>query len=48
MAFWSFRGEFDWGCWVPNLYLMIYPLFYIPRLLRKEQPSSAFSKSTIT
>ncbi|WP_416293418.1 YvaD family protein [Paenibacillus illinoisensis] len=48
IAFWSFRGELDWGWWVPNIYLLIYPLFYIPRLLRKEQPTSTFSKSTIT
>lgn len=46
IAFWSFRGEFDWGWWVPNLYLMIYPLFYIPRLLHKEQPRSIMLKST--
>lgn len=46
IAFWSFRGEFNWGWWVPNLYLMIYPLFYIPRLLRKEQPRSIMLKNT--
>ncbi|MFC5403213.1 DUF5360 family protein [Cohnella soli] len=34
VAYWTVRLEFDLQWWIPNLYLLIYPLFYIPRLLR--------------
>ncbi len=33
IAFWAIRTDFDPVWWVPNLYLMIYPLFFLPRLL---------------
>lgn len=33
VAFWPIRGEFDPAWWIPNLYLVLYPLFFIPRLL---------------
>jgi Family of unknown function (DUF5360) len=34
IAFWVLRHDFDPTWWLPNLYLLIYPLFFIPRLLR--------------
>jgi Family of unknown function (DUF5360) len=37
IAFWTIRGDFDLTWWLPNLYLLLYPLFFIPRLLK---PSS--------
>lgn len=33
IAFWSLRADFDLGWWLPNLFLLIYPLFFIPKLL---------------
>lgn len=33
ITFWVIRGKFDWTWWLPNLYLMLYPLFFIPRVL---------------
>ena len=33
LAFWAVRGEFEAQWWIPNLYLMLYPLWFIPRLL---------------
>jgi hypothetical protein len=33
IAFWIIRADFDLVWWLPNLYLLIYPLFFIPRLL---------------
>ncbi|MGL4608925.1 MAG: DUF5360 family protein [Trueperaceae bacterium] len=27
IAFWVIRGDFDLAWWLPNLYLMLYPLF---------------------
>lgn len=35
IAFWVFRDDFDWMWWLPNLYLLLYPLFFIrPFLLQ--------------
>jgi hypothetical protein len=33
VAFWVLRADFDPTWWVPNLYLLIYPLAFIPRFL---------------
>ncbi|CAH1207448.1 MULTISPECIES: DUF5360 family protein [Paenibacillus] len=35
IAFWGLRHDFDVSWWIPNLFLMIYPLFFLPRLIRK-------------
>jgi hypothetical protein len=37
IAFWIIRGDFDLTWWLPNLYLMLYPLFFIPRVVRQLQ-----------
>jgi len=29
LSFWAIRGDFDLGWWVPNLYLLLYPLFFL-------------------
>jgi Family of unknown function (DUF5360) len=34
IAFWVIRGDFDPTWWIPNLYLLIYPFFFLPSLLR--------------
>lgn len=33
IAFWAIAGDFDAWWWGPNLFLMIYPLFFLPRLI---------------
>ncbi len=33
VAFWALRGEFDWQWWLPNLYLLLYPWWFLPRLI---------------
>lgn len=39
LAFWVIRAEFDLTWWIPNLYLMLYPLLFVPKLLaRKARP----------
>jgi hypothetical protein len=38
IAFWVIRGDIDLTWWAANGYLLIYPLFFIPRLLRSEHP----------
>jgi hypothetical protein len=34
ITFWALRLEFDPTWWLPNLFLLIYPLFFIPGLVR--------------
>jgi len=36
IAFWVIRGDVDLTWWVTNGYLLIYPLFFIPRLITPE------------
>ncbi len=36
IAFWVIYGDFDPTWWIPNLYLFIYPLFFLPKLLKLE------------
>jgi hypothetical protein len=36
VAFWVFRADFDPNWWIPNLFLLIYPLFFIPKLISKK------------
>jgi len=35
LAFWVMRADFDWTWWIPNAYLLIYPLFFIIPLLQE-------------
>lgn len=37
IAFWAIRADFDWTWWLPNLYLLLYPPFFIVALLRNPQ-----------
>lgn len=34
LAFWALRGDFDLLWWGPNLFLLIYPLCFLPSVLR--------------
>jgi hypothetical protein len=34
VAFWALRGDFDVTWWAPNLFLMVYPLFFLVPVLR--------------
>jgi hypothetical protein len=36
VVFWAIRGDFELAWWVPNLFLLVYPLFFIGRFLSKE------------
>lgn len=29
LSFWTIRRDFDLSWWLPNLYLMLYPIYYI-------------------
>jgi hypothetical protein len=33
IAFWIIHGDFAVTWWLPNLYLMIYPFFFMPKLI---------------
>lgn len=36
ISFWVLRRDFDVTWWIPNLYLLIYPVFFIIKLLRED------------
>jgi hypothetical protein len=48
ITFWLLKGDFDPVWWIPNLYLLIYPLFFLPRFLREQPVVSALGKSDHT
>jgi hypothetical protein len=48
IAFWLFKGDFDPIWWIPNLYLLIYPLCFLPRFLTEKPDVSASAKSDHT
>ena len=33
IAFWFLRDDFDISWWIPNLFLLIYPIFFIPGII---------------
>ena len=35
IAFWLFAQDFSWSWWLPNLFLLIYPLVFLPRLIKQ-------------
>jgi hypothetical protein len=35
ISYWTLSGEMDLTWWIPNLFLLIYPLFFIPKLVRE-------------
>ncbi|QMV43067.1 DUF5360 family protein [Cohnella cholangitidis] len=39
IAFWGIRLDFDPTWWIPNLYLLIYPLFFLPALAKRQYAS---------
>lgn len=36
LAFWTIRRDFDISWWLPNLYLMLYPVYYIVSLTNQK------------
>lgn len=35
VAFWAFAQDFNWSWWIPNLFLLVYPLFFLYRLISR-------------
>ncbi|WP_442603964.1 DUF5360 family protein [Paenibacillus sp. KN14-4R] len=35
IAFWVIKGDYDLLWWIPNLFLLLYPLFFVPGLVRR-------------
>lgn len=35
ISYWILAHDFDMSWWIPNLFLLIYPLFFIPNLVKK-------------
>lgn len=40
IVFWLIRLDFDIAWWLPNLYLLIYPWFFLPRLFNRQAQSA--------
>jgi Family of unknown function (DUF5360) len=36
LAFWTIRRDFDMSWWLPNLYLLLYPIYYIITLSKQK------------
>lgn len=41
IAFWMIKSDYDLMWWLPNLYLMLYPLFFIPKLLQTRETENS-------
>ena len=37
IAFWTLRSDFDWQWWLPNLFLLLYPLWFLPKLISDDR-----------
>lgn len=35
ISFWTIQGDYSIDWWIPNLFLMLYPLFFVPALIKK-------------
>lgn len=35
ISYWYLAKDFELSWWLPNLFLLIYPLFFIPQLIKK-------------
>ena len=35
IAFWTLRSDFDPSWWIPNLYLLLYPPFFLPAMIHQ-------------
>lgn len=44
ISYWAIRLEFDLTWWIPNLALMIYPLFFLPAFWRTAYVSDPLAK----
>jgi hypothetical protein len=40
IAFWLFAGDFNMTWWVPNLFLLLYPLVFLPKLVTQTKGSA--------
>jgi hypothetical protein len=43
IAFWTLRRDFDLAWWAPNLFLLVYPLFFVRRVAATLTPPAAHS-----
>jgi hypothetical protein len=34
ISYWTFANEFDLTWWIPNLFLLLYPLYFLPKIFR--------------
>jgi Family of unknown function (DUF5360) len=39
VSYWTLTGEIDWSWYGANLFLLVWPLFFLPGLLREAAPA---------
>lgn len=44
VSFWYVRRDFDWTWWAPNLFLLLYPLFFLPGLVAEASRRSSCTR----
>jgi len=40
VSYWTLAHETDLTWWIPNLFLLIYPLFFIPKMIKIQENAS--------
>lgn len=45
IAFWVIRNDFSLTWWVPNLFLLLYPLFFIPGFVKRARAGETAGKA---
>lgn len=48
ISFWAVRGDFDWVWWAPNLFLLVYPWFFLVPFLRRAEDRGRCQGMTVT
>lgn len=41
IAFWTIKLDFDLMWWIPNLFLLLYPLYFIPKIITSKHQNAA-------
>jgi hypothetical protein len=36
ISFWVYHHDYNWGWWVPNLFLLCYPIYFIVQIVKEK------------
>ena len=43
ISYWALAGDFDLSWWIPNLFLLIYPCFYLPGFFKSQEKQMSYA-----